>query len=196
MKLATGLHFPSAGVVRLDGKVVNGPVSIAGMAFQNPVMLPWRSTRDNVLLPMEVVDPHRRQIRTNRTKYKQQADEILASVGLEGAGDQYPWQLSGGMQQRASLCRALIHDPELLLLDEPFAALDAFTREELWCVIRDLHQEKQFTCILVTHDLRESGISSGYRSCNECTSRPNHCKSYHTNSPPPSYRDYLRNGVC
>ena len=156
MKLATGLHFPSAGVVRLDGKVVNGPVSIAGMAFQNPVMLPWRSTRDNVLLPMEVVDPHRRQIRKNRSKYKLQADEILASVGLEGAGDQYPWQLSGGMQQRASLCRALIHDPELLLLDEPFAALDAFTREELWCVMRDLHQEKQFTCILVTHDLREA----------------------------------------
>ncbi len=156
MKLATGLHFPTVGTVRLDGQEVDGPVSIAGMAFQNPVMLPWRLTRDNVLLPMEVVDPHRKKIRTNRNAYRKQADEILASVGLADAGDQYPWQLSGGMQQRASLCRALIHEPELLLLDEPFAALDAFTREELWCVIRDLHQQKQFTSILVTHDLREA----------------------------------------
>ena len=156
MKLATGLHFPSAGTVRLDGQQVDGPVSIAGMAFQNPVMLPWRLTRDNVLLPMEVVEPHRRRMRTNRAAYRQQADELLASVGLQDSGDQYPWQLSGGMQQRASLCRALIHDPELLLLDEPFAALDAFTREELWCVIRDLHQQKNFTAVLVTHDLREA----------------------------------------
>ena len=156
MKLATGLHFPSAGTVRLDGQQIDGPVSIAGMAFQNPVMLPWRLTRDNVLLPMEVVEPHRRRMRTNRAAYRQQADELLASVGLQDAGDQYPWQLSGGMQQRASLCRALIHDPELLLLDEPFAALDAFTREELWCVIRDLHQQKNFTAVLVTHDLREA----------------------------------------
>ena len=156
MKLATGLHFPSAGTVRLDGQQVDGPVSIAGMAFQNPVMLPWRLTRDNVLLPMEVVEPHRRRMRSNRAAYRQQADELLASVGLQDAGDQYPWQLSGGMQQRASLCRALIHDPELLLLDEPFAALDAFTREELWCVIRDLHQQKNFTAVLVTHDLREA----------------------------------------
>ena len=156
MKLATGLHFPSAGTVRLDGQQIDGPVSIAGMAFQNPVMLPWRLTRENVLLPMEVVEPHRKRMRTNRAAYRQQADELLASVGLQDAGDQYPWQLSGGMQQRASLCRALIHDPELLLLDEPFAALDAFTREELWCVIRDLHQQKNFTAVLVTHDLREA----------------------------------------
>ena len=156
MKLATGLHFPSAGTVRLDGQQIDGPVSIAGMAFQNPVMLPWRLTRDNVLLPMEVVEPHRKRMRTNRAAYRQQADELLASVGLQDAGDQYPWQLSGGMQQRASLCRALIHDPELLLLDEPFAALDAFTREELWCVMRDLHQQKNFTAVLVTHDLREA----------------------------------------
>ena len=156
MKLATGLNFPSEGSVRVAGESVQGPVSIAGMAFQNPVMLPWRLTRDNVLLPMEVVEPHRQRIRTNRAAYREQADELLASVGLEGAGGQYPWQLSGGMQQRASLCRALIHDPQLLMLDEPFAALDAFTREELWCVIRDLHSEKHFTTILVTHDLREA----------------------------------------
>ena len=156
MKLATGLHFPSAGSVTLDGQPVTGPVTITGMAFQNPVMLPWRKTRDNILLPMEIVRPHRQRMKFNRVEYEELADELLASVGLSGAGDQYPWQLSGGMQQRASLCRALIHDPQLLLLDEPFAALDAFTREELWCVIRDLHQRKQFTTVLVTHDLREA----------------------------------------
>ena len=156
MKLATGLHFPTEGAVIVDGTPVEGPVSIAGMAFQNPVMLPWRLTIDNVLLPLEVVEPHRRQIRFKRREYRGKAEALLASVGLEGQGGKYPWQLSGGMQQRASLCRALIHEPQLLMLDEPFGALDAFTREELWQVIRDLHAEKGFTTILVTHDLREA----------------------------------------
>ncbi|MGR3781629.1 MAG: ABC transporter ATP-binding protein [Albimonas sp.] len=156
MKLATGLNFPTRGSVSVAGKPVKGPVSIAGMAFQNPVMLPWRLTRDNVLLPLEVVQPHRRQMRARKAEYQAKADALLASVGLEGAGDKYPWQLSGGMQQRASLCRALIHEPELVMLDEPFGALDAFTREELWCVMRDLHAQKNFTTILVTHDLREA----------------------------------------
>jgi NitT/TauT family transport system ATP-binding protein len=85
-----------------------------------------------------------------------QAEALLAQVGLKGQGQKFPWQLSGGMQQRASLCRALIHAPKLLMLDEPFGALDAFTREELWCVIRDLHAAQKFTVILVTHDLREA----------------------------------------
>lgn len=156
MKLATGLQFPTEGSVRIKGDAVSGPVSIAGMAFQNPVMLPWRSTVANVLLPMEIVEPHRRSIRSQRKDYLAKAEALLASVGLEGAGDKFPWQLSGGMQQRASLCRALIHEPELLMLDEPFGALDAFTREELWCVIRDLQAEKRFTTVLVTHDLREA----------------------------------------
>jgi NitT/TauT family transport system ATP-binding protein len=156
MKLATGLQFPTEGAIRVDGKPVEGPVSIAGMAFQNPVMLPWRLTLDNVLLPLEIVEPHRRQIRRRRQEYRAQAEALLASVGLAGQGGKYPWQLSGGMQQRASLCRALIHAPQLLMLDEPFGALDAFTREELWQVIRDLHAEKGFTTILVTHDLREA----------------------------------------
>ena len=77
-------------------------------------------------------------------------------MGLAGYEDKFPWQLSGGMQQRASICRALIHEPKMLLLDEPFGALDAFTREELWCILRDLWTEQQFNVILVTHDLRES----------------------------------------
>jgi NitT/TauT family transport system ATP-binding protein len=156
MKLATGLQFPSAGQVTIDGNVVNGPVSIAGMAFQNPIMLPWRTTAANVLLPMEIVPPHRKNIRRHRAQYLQRAEALLAAVGLPGAGDKFPWQLSGGMQQRASLCRALIHEPVLLMLDEPFGALDAFTREELWCVMRDLQADKGFTTVLVTHDLREA----------------------------------------
>ena len=156
MKLATGLNFPSSGTVSIDGQVISGPVSIAGMAFQNPVMLPWRRTTENVLLPLEIVAPHRQRMRTHKQEYRERAETLLASVGLAGAGDQYPWQLSGGMQQRASLCRALIHEPELLMLDEPFAALDAFTREELWCVIRDLHASRGFTTVLVTHDLSEA----------------------------------------
>jgi NitT/TauT family transport system ATP-binding protein len=80
----------------------------------------------------------------------------LKTVGLQGYEDSYPWQLSGGMQQRASICRALVHQPKMLLLDEPFGALDAFTREELWCVLRDLWAAQRFTVILVTHDLREA----------------------------------------
>ena len=156
MKLVTGLLFPQAGEVRVNGEEVESPLKIAGMAFQNPVMLPWRKTLENLLLPLEIVSPHRERLRREKQAYVKQAEELLKTVGLEGCGDQYPWQLSGGMQQRASLCRALIHEPKLLMLDEPFAALDSFTREELWCVMRDLWQKKGFTVILVTHDLPEA----------------------------------------
>jgi NitT/TauT family transport system ATP-binding protein len=95
-------------------------------------------------------------MRRKRAEYVARAEALLASVGLGGQGAKFPWELSGGMQQRTSLCRALIHEPQLLMLDEPFAALDAFTREELWCVIRDLHAVRKITVILVTHDLREA----------------------------------------
>ncbi|MGL4729364.1 MAG: ABC transporter ATP-binding protein, partial [Bosea sp. (in: a-proteobacteria)] len=104
----------------------------------------------------EVVQPHRSLLRKNKAQYIARAEALLEQVGLKGMGAKYPWQLSGGMQQRASLCRALIHEPKLLMLDEPFGALDAFTREELWCVIRDLHAATGVTIILVTHDLREA----------------------------------------
>jgi NitT/TauT family transport system ATP-binding protein len=126
------------------------------MAFQSPSLLPWRTTLDNVLLPLEIVEPYRSQFKTRRKEYEARALTLLAKVGLGDYAHQYPWQLSGGMQQRASICRALIHEPQLLLLDEPFGALDAFTREELWCILRDLWTEQQFNVILVTHDLRES----------------------------------------
>ncbi len=156
MKLTTGLIRPQKGQVLVDDKPVTGPVSIAGMAFQNPSLLPWRTTLRNVMLPLEIVEPHRRRLGRERTTYEAKAEALLSLVGLGGFGSKFPWQLSGGMQQRSNLCRALIHDPALLMLDEPFGALDAFTREELWQVMRDLHAEKQMTVILVTHDLREA----------------------------------------
>jgi NitT/TauT family transport system ATP-binding protein len=158
MKLVTGLVRPDKGEITIFGDQVRGPVKIAGMAFQNPNLLPWRTVLDNVLLPLEIVEPHRRRFRSEKEKYREQGRKLLATVGLDGFGDRFPWELSGGMQQRASLCRALIHQPALLMLDEPFAALDAFTREELWCVLRDLWQEFRFTVILVTHDLREAAF--------------------------------------
>ena len=156
MKLATGLKAPSRGSVRIAGQPVTGPLKITGMAFQAPSLLPWRTTLQNVLLPLEIVEPYRSRYKARRAEYADKARRLLQSVGLAGYEDKFPWQLSGGMQQRASLCRALVHEPRLLLLDEPFGALDAFTREELWCALRDLQAAQQINVILVTHDLRES----------------------------------------
>ena len=156
MKLTTGLKMPSMGKITIDGQPVNGPLKISGMAFQAPSLLPWRTTLDNVLLPLEIVEPFRSQFKDRRKEFEERAKKLLASVGLGGMEKKYPWELSGGMQQLASICRALIHEPKMLLLDEPFGALDAFTREELWCTLRDLWEAQRFNVILVTHDLRES----------------------------------------
>jgi len=156
MKLTTGLKRPSKGQIFVDGQPVTGPLKISGMAFQAPSLLPWRTTLDNVLLPLEIVEPFRTQFKKRKAEFAERASKLLRIVGLGGYEDKFPWQLSGGMQQRASICRALIHEPKMLLLDEPFGALDAFTREELWCILRDLWTEQKFNVILVTHDLRES----------------------------------------
>jgi NitT/TauT family transport system ATP-binding protein len=156
MKLIAGLHPAASGRLTVEGKPVAGPLRSVGMAFQNSNLLPWRTTLENVLLPLEIVEPHRKQFRKNRNLYLQKAENLLGSVGLAGFTDKHPWELSGGMQQRASICRALIHEPEILLLDEPFGALDAFTREELWSALRDLQAARKVTVMLVTHDLREA----------------------------------------
>ncbi len=156
MKLTTGLKKPSRGTIHVDGQPVNGPLKISGMAFQSPSLLPWRTTLDNVLLPLEIVEPYRTNFKEKKAEYEARAIALLQSVGLTGYERKFPWELSGGMQQRASICRALIHEPKMLLLDEPFGALDAFTREELWCTLRDLQAAQKFNVILVTHDLRES----------------------------------------
>ena len=156
MKLSTGLMMPSKGSIQIGGQPVTGPLKISGMAFQAPSLLPWRSTLANVMLPLEIVEPYRSQFKAKKKEFEAKARELLKSVGLGGYEDKFPWQLSGGMQQRASICRALVHEPRMLLLDEPFGALDAFTREELWCILRDLQAQRKFNVILVTHDLRES----------------------------------------
>jgi NitT/TauT family transport system ATP-binding protein len=156
MKVVTGLWPPTTGIVVVSGKQVDRPLNITGMAFQNPTLLPWRTTLANVMLPLEIVRPHSSRFRRERAAYEAKARDLLALVGLSGFENQFPWQLSGGMQQRASLCRALIHDPSLLMLDEPFGALDMFTREELWLALQDLWLGRRPTVIFVTHDLREA----------------------------------------
>ncbi len=156
MKLISGLHMASAGSVLVENKQVKAPLKSVGMAFQASNLLPWRTVIDNVLLPLEIVQPHRSRIRRERKMYKAKAEALLAQVGLKDFTEKFPWQLSGGMQQRTSICRALIHEPDILMLDEPFGALDAFTREELWCTLRDIQKARGVTVMLVTHDLREA----------------------------------------
>ncbi len=158
MKLVTGLMPPSRGEVHVAGQKVTGPIKGVGMAFQNPTLMPWRTTRDNVMLPLEIAQPHRSRLRAEKAAYIDRVETLLAAVGLGEFGAKFPWQLSGGMQQRANVCRALIHEPQLMMLDEPFGALDAFTREELWAIMQDLWLQRRFTAILVTHDLREAAF--------------------------------------
>jgi NitT/TauT family transport system ATP-binding protein len=156
MKLVTGLLPATSGEVVVDGNLVHRPIKGVGMAFQNATLMPWRTTLKNVLLPLEIVQPFKRERRRKRAEHEARAQAMLDAVGLGSFGAKFPWQLSGGMQQRANLCRALVHEPKLLMLDEPFAALDAFTREELWGVMQTLWLQHRFSAILVTHDLREA----------------------------------------
>ncbi len=150
-RLVAGLLIPDEGDVSVHGAKIVGPRSNVGMAFQNPVLLEWRTILQNVLLPLEIVPT-----KLTKAEAEARARKLLALVGLDGFEDKRPSELSGGMKQRASLCRALIHQPEVLILDEPFGALDAFTREDLWQIMHRVKAEEPFTGILITHDLRES----------------------------------------
>ena len=163
MRIIAGLRPVTSGRVVVDGSPVTGPVSRVGMVFQAAVLLKWRTVLDNVLLPAELSGQR-------PAKYRERALQLLELVGLADFAHKQPQELSGGMQQRASLCRALIHEPQLLMLDEPFGALDSFTREELWCVMRDLHAGRPVTIILVTHDLREAAFLADRIFC--MSSRP------------------------
>jgi NitT/TauT family transport system ATP-binding protein len=156
LKLMAGLLLATRGTVRVDGRPVMAPLKNVGMAFQNPVLLPWRRVLDNVLLPLEILKENREKLASDRPAWEAKARDLLRTVGLTGVDDKQPRELSGGMRQRVSLCRSLIHEPAFLLLDEPFAALDAFTREEMWELHQALRQHRQFTSVLVTHDLREA----------------------------------------
>ena len=150
-RLVAGLMKPDAGEVWIGADRVTKPRATVGMAFQNPVLLEWRTILQNVLLPLEIV-----RSGMSRAEGERRARDLLALVGLEGFEDKRPSELSGGMRQRASLCRAIVHRPEVLILDEPFGALDAFTREDLWQTMHRLRAEEPFTALLITHDLRES----------------------------------------
>ncbi|MBC2607933.1 ABC transporter ATP-binding protein [Pelagicoccus albus] len=153
LKLASELLAPSSGALEFCG-VESVRV---GMAFQSANLLPWLSIRKNVMMPLKIVPPYKAEYRKKRyNEYKDRVDQLLDQVGLLSFAEKQPWQLSGGMMQRANLCRALVHEPDLLLLDEPFGALDQFTREELWGTLQDLWLSKKPTVMLVTHDLREA----------------------------------------
>ena len=156
MKLTTGLKKPSRGTIHVDGQPVTGPLKISGMAFQAPSLLPWRSTLDNVLLPLEIVEPYRSNFKQKKDEYVARARQLLQTVGLGGYEDKYPWQLSGGMQQRVSIARALAFDPKLLLMDEPFGALDEIVRDKLNQQLLELWDRTKKTVVFVTHSIPEA----------------------------------------
>lgn len=147
LKIIAGLTSPSSGHVRLDRQWSDRANPI-GMVFQSPVLLPWRSVLDNVLLPAEIA--------RQRKQYEKRAKTLVAMVGLEGFERRYPFELSGGMQQRVSLARALLMDPAVLLMDEPFGALDAMTREQMGAELQRIWQETRKTILFVTHSIPEA----------------------------------------
>jgi NitT/TauT family transport system ATP-binding protein len=149
LKLAAGLAFPSAGVIRVDGSPVAGPRLGVGMVFQTAVLLKWRTVLSNVLFPVQIM-------RLDPARYREKATQLLQMTGLAEFADRYPRELSGGMQQRVSICRALVFDPKILLMDEPFGALDALTREELSLELLRIWQARQKTVLFVTHSIPEA----------------------------------------
>ncbi|WP_439578289.1 ABC transporter ATP-binding protein [Elioraea sp.] len=149
LKLVTGLRRPTRGGISLYGKPVTGPRSDVGIVFQSPVLLPWRTVLDNVLLPADV-------LRLPRVEYRDRALALLDLVGLAGFASNYPYELSGGMQQRAAIARALVHDAPLLLMDEPFGALDAMTREQMNLELQRIWAASRKTVLFITHSIPEA----------------------------------------
>ena len=157
LKLVSELLKPSEGHIFFGGRELGANPIRVGMAFQSASLLQWMTVRENVMLPLKIVPPFKAEFRAKRNgEFRDRVDALLEQVGLIDFADKSPWQLSGGMMQRANLCRALVHDPDLLLLDEPFGALDQFTREELWQTLQELWLSRKSTVMLVTHDLREA----------------------------------------
>jgi NitT/TauT family transport system ATP-binding protein len=149
LRIVAGLLRATAGEVRVLGSRVARPRRDVSLMFQRSALLPWRTVLDNVLLPVEI-------LRLDRKRYRARAEDLLGLTGLEGFEGRRPYELSGGMQQRVALCRALVHDPLLLLMDEPFAALDALTREELSLELQRIWSEHRKTIVFVTHSIQEA----------------------------------------
>jgi NitT/TauT family transport system ATP-binding protein len=149
LKMISGLLPPSTGQIFVEGEAVTKPHGNVGIVFQNALLLPWRNVLNNVMLPIDMK-------RLSREEYLPRAKALLNLVGLEGFEKKLPWQLSGGMQQRASICRALVHDPKIVLMDEPFGALDAMTRERMNVELMRIQRETGKTVLLITHSIPEA----------------------------------------
>jgi NitT/TauT family transport system ATP-binding protein len=149
LRIILGLLRPTSGEVRIQGRKVTGLQRGVGIVFQSPVLMAWRRVLDNVLLPVEILG-------LDYKIHQQKAMELLDLVGLQGFEQSYPDELSGGMQQRAAICRALIHDPDVLLMDEPFGALDAITREQMNFELLRIWKEKGKTILFITHSIHEA----------------------------------------
>lgn len=149
LKLVAGLIPATSGQITIGGRPVSQPPDGIGIVFQNSVLLPWRTVRANIMLQVEMrgLDPR---------KYTDTAARLLKTAGLEGFENSYPWELSGGMKQRAAICRALVHDPEVLLMDEPFGALDAMTREKMNAELQRIWAASRKTVLLITHSIPEA----------------------------------------
>jgi NitT/TauT family transport system ATP-binding protein len=149
LKMVAGLLPASSGEIRVGGERVDGPPDNVGIVFQSAVLLAWRTVLDNVMLQIEMR-------RLDKSTYLPKAKALLHLVGLDGFERKLPWQLSGGMQQRASICRALVHDPAVLLMDEPFGALDAMTREKMNVELQRIWFETKKTVLFITHSIPEA----------------------------------------
>lgn len=148
-KCLAGLERASSGSIQVDGSPLTGPPDSLGMVFQRDVLLDWRTIIENVLLQAEFRN-------LAKAKYRDRAAQLLQRFGLGGFEDRYPWELSGGMRQRASICRALLCDPQLLLMDEPFGALDAMTRDDLNLELTRIWQGSEKTVLFITHSIAEA----------------------------------------
>ena len=149
LKMIAGLLPPSEGEIPVEGKAINKPHGGVGIVFQNAMLLPWRSVFRNVMMPVEVKG-------LPRDVFESRAHALIKMVGLQDFERKYPWQLSGGMQQRVSICRALVHDPKIVLMDEPFGALDAMTRERMNVELQRIQRETKKTILLITHSIQEA----------------------------------------
>ncbi|MGZ3358927.1 MAG: ABC transporter ATP-binding protein [Xanthobacteraceae bacterium] len=153
LMMVAGLIDSTEGEIAVNGKAVAGPRREVGVVFQQPVLLPWRKVLDNVLFPIEL-------LKLPRAQYEKRAMDLLAMAKIDDFAHHLPRQLSGGMRQRVSICRALIHDPRILLMDEPFSALDALTRDEMGIELLRIWQANRKTVIFVTHSIREAVLLS------------------------------------